>query len=456
MNSEPQAIDARLERLERISIVEGAFAQAHTTLSGAGSVFITKFALMLGAGPMAFGLLSAFGQLALLFQPLSSLLTRRATTRRAFTVFWALAGRLMVPFYGLLPLLLPWDQALRAFLAFYLISAVAQSMSGNAWMAWIGEMVPTPVRGRFLARRSRILLVVGASLAFAGGALVDRFQAGGEGFARPERLPELMAVLFGLATLLGVIGLAILWRQPEDPKTPESESARELLSLPFRDPNFRRLLFFNVWWMLAIGVGAPFWQPYMITGFHMSLVTVQIYGIISTVSALATVGLWGRFVDRFGNRLAMAAAIVAGGINPIAWLVASPDSMWIVYLEAASSGSMWAGAGLVGTNFVLAIAPSERKQIYAGVLGAVSGMAMMATMITSGAALPGPLDWGAVHLDPEKVLFALSALLRWTALVPLVFVAEPVAPPATESLYQITQFAKVRVATLAERVFRLK
>ncbi|MBL7033854.1 MAG: MFS transporter, partial [Candidatus Delongbacteria bacterium] len=319
---------------------------------------------------------------------------------------------------------------------------------------WIGEMVPTPVRGRFFARRSRILLLVGASLALAGGAVVDRFQGGESGIARPENLPLLMALLFAFATLIGVTGLFILWRQPEEPKQVETESAAELLTLPFRDQKFRRLLLFNVWWMLAIGVGAPFWQPYMIMGFGMSLVSIQVYGIISTLSALLTVGLWGRFVDRFGNRMAMALAILAGGINPFAWLFATPDSLWIVYIEAASAGCMWAGAGLVGMNFVLAIAPPERKQIYAGVQGAVSGLAMMATMILSGALMPGSLTFAGVHLDPEQVLFGLTGLLRWTAIIPLTFVVEPVVPSTSESLYMIRNFAKVRVAILAERIFR--
>nr|MBC8368356.1 MFS transporter [bacterium] len=338
----------------------------------------------------------------------------------------------------------------------FFLSAPDQPMGANAWRAWIGEMVRPEVRGRFIARRSRILLLAGATLAFAGGALVDRFQNGSLGFAKVENLPKLMALLFLLATVAGVVGLFILRRQPEDPKAPESESAAELLALPMRDSNFRRLLLFNVWWMLAIGVGAPFWQPYMITGFGMSLVSIQIYGTISTVSALLTVGLWGRFVDHFGNRLAMALAILAGGINPLAWLIASPETLWIIYLEAASAGAMWAGAGLVGMNFVLAIAPPERKQIYAGVQGAASGLAMMATMILSGAILPEAMNIAGLHLDSEQVLFGLTGILRWSALIPLVFIAEPVVPSTSESLYQIRQFAKVRVAMMAERIFRQK
>jgi hypothetical protein len=63
------------------------------------------------------------------------------------------------------------------------------------------------------------------------------------------------------------------------------------------------------------------------------------------------------------------------------WLFVTPHSYQVLYLEAITSGVMWAGAGLVATNFVLSIAPNERRQLYSGVSGAFSGLAMMTTML---------------------------------------------------------------------------
>ena len=57
----------------------------------------------------------------------------------------------------------------------------------------------------------------------------------------------------------------------------------------------------------------------------------------------------------------MRLIILLGGFNPMVWLFVSAYNYPILYLEAVTSGIMWGGAGLVGTNFVLSVAPKERK-----------------------------------------------------------------------------------------------
>jgi MFS family permease len=264
----------------------------------------------------------------------------------------------------------------------------------------------------------------------------------------------LFAGLFAFAALIGVLGQLVLKRQPERPKEPETESVAVLLSRPFADRNFRRMLLFACWWMLAVGVGAPFWQPFMIQHLAMSLVEIQVYATISVISSLVSLGLWGRFIDRFGNKSAMVLAILMGGVNPLPWLFVGPERYGIIFLEAGFSGAMWAGSGLVGMNFVLAVAPEGRRQIYSGLYGAFSGFAMMLTMILSGAFLPPALTLRGWTLSPEQVLFGATALLRWTALIPLLWVHEAELPSTVETLLTLRQFAKVRIAYLAERIIR--
>ncbi|MBN1269581.1 MAG: MFS transporter [Kiritimatiellae bacterium] len=453
--------DPLIARTTRISTAEGVLAQVHFTVAAPGSVFLTKFAVLLGAGPLQFGVLAAIGQFALLFQPLGALLTRRRRSRKGTVVGWALLSRLLVAGFGVTALLLSPRDALLLFLALLLGSAVIQAVSANVWVAWISDLIPREIRGRFFARRSQWLLLAGTATGMLLGLLLDGVQADGPwpflarpGWAHPEHLPAVFAVLFAGASLLGALGQVLLWRQPERPKDVEMDSAATLLLAPFGDPNFRRLLLFAVWWMLAIGVGAPFWQPFMIANLAMPLLQIQIYATISTVASLISLHAWGRIVDRLGNRTAMAIAIVIGGFIPQAWLFVSAGHYGILFVEAFFSGAMWAGAGLVGTNFVLAIAPPGRRQTYAGVYGACAGLAMMATMLLSGALLPPPLHLGRLALQGEQLLFGLTGLLRWTALIPLLLIAEPEVPSTAEALYTLQQYAKVRIAGLATRMSR--
>ena len=127
------------------------------------------------------------------------------------------------------------------------------------------------------------------------------------------------------------------------------------------------------------------------------------------------------------------------------WLFVTPNNYPILYLEAITSGIMWAGAGLVSTNFVLSIAPKERKQLYSGVSGAFSGIAMMATMLASGAFLPQRFEIGSISLEPEQVLFGLTGLARWSAQIPLSMVREPKSKSVSEAIYFFIREIKSRI-----------
>ncbi|MBE0433289.1 MFS transporter [candidate division WOR-3 bacterium] len=310
------------------SITEGVYSQVYIALATAGNAFITRFALLLGAMPFHLGLLAAIGQLSLVFQPFALFVTRRGTSWKKIIVRLATAGRTLALLYGLLPFVFPRYIAIWAFLLLLSVSASLHAMSTNAWIAWISDMVPGRVRGRFFSWRSRYLMVASLLIGYVLGAFVDLFDpktvgfvekfisVENAGFFSSEHINVAFIFVFTVAAVFGLLGVAILRRQPEQPKKVEEERVTAMLSRPFRDRNFRRFLVYNVWWMLAVGIGSPFWLPFMIQKLHMSLVSIQVYGTISAVASILALRPWGRVIDRFGNRAAMRAAIVLGGIKP--------------------------------------------------------------------------------------------------------------------------------------------
>ncbi len=464
--TEKKVPSSLLRKTMKISVIEGAFAQIYMSLSGPGSVFITRFAVLLGASPFHFGLLSAIGQLSQVFQPVGAIITRPKTTRKGMVLFFALTGRLLTLFIGILPFILFKFNAMAIFLAIFFISTALQAIAGNAWVAWISDSFPLAIRGRFFSLRSRYLLIIGLITGLLAGWFIDGFD-NGKTIRTPKFLTNFFIdsavnsnlamgflILFTAATLIGMIGLGILKYQPENQKKVETESVRSMFSVPFKDRNFIRLLLFTCWWMLAIGIGSPFWQPFMIEKLNMSLISIQIYGLISIMAQLVVLRKWGKFIDRFGNKTAMGISIMLGGFNPMVWLALTPSRYWLVFFEAVTSGIMWAGAGIVAVNFVLALAPAERKQVYSGIHGAVSGLAMMATMILSGWLLPYVPRFYSGRFDPEQVLFGITGLLRWSALIPLLLIHEVKSPKLNEMIVFFRQYSKVRMTQLADRMFR--
>lgn len=438
MNAKPVA---ELRRTIRISIIEGMFSQAHGSIVAPGSIFLTKYAVMLGAQPLHFGILAAIGQLSQIVQPYGTVLTRRVTSRKKIILPLLNISRTAPLLFGLLPFFLAPTPALWGFLGLFLLCSILNALAGNLWIAWISDMIPMRIRGRFFSARSRYLMVAGLITGYLMGGVIDLVDANAESLiskvlhswdAVPHLegldLPWVFVGMFGIAVALGAGSTTILARQPENPKQIEQQTFRELLGESLRDGNFRTLLVYGVWWMLAVGIAAPFWGPFMLQKLQMSMLEIQLYGTISTLSALASLKAWGKLIDRAGNKTAMKFSLLLGGLNPMLWMFATPERTWIVYAESITSGIMWAGAGIVGTNFVLAIAPKGRSQIYSGIYGALNGIAMMLTMMLSGILLPDPHVFLGLHLEPEQVLFGIAGIARWTTYLPLTFITEPRVP----------------------------
>jgi hypothetical protein len=433
---------SELRETFRISITEGVYSQVYTSIAGPGSVFLTKLLVVLGASSIQFSILAATGQLFLVLMPLGALVTRKLTLHRSATVKWAVAGRGLTPLLGVIPLFLSDRFSLTAVLAVFAISTALLSVSANIWAGWMARMVPVRIRGRFFARRNAVLLSFGLSTAFLLGLLVDRFNND------PAMLRVVLAGLFVLAGVIGLWGLKILLRQPEKPVAITDTPVFKLFTEPFRDKNFSKLCIFGSWWMLAVGIGAPFWQPFMIEFLNMGITQILLYGVTSTLGSILTLKYWGRFIDRYGNIAAMKLAIGVGTVVPFTWLFVTADSLWIIYAESLFAGSMWGCVGIVTANLVLAIAPEDKAQIYSGLFGAFSGIGLIITMLLSGIFMPPPLCIAGISLYPMQVLFLITAFARFSTLVPLSQVEEPNAVPLNVVLGKLRLWNKVKLLNL--------
>lgn len=433
---------SQLRETFRVSITEGVYAQVYTSLAGPGSVFLTKLLAVLNASAIQFGILSAIGQMALVLQPLGALITRDLTHHKGVTIKWAVVGRALTPVLGILPLFLTDSQAIVWILFTFALSTALLSISANIWVGWMARMVPLRIRGRFFAKRNSVLLSFGLSIAFLMGILVDRVSGD------TELLKIVTSALFLAAGIIGLIGLKILARQPEKPVSPESGSAASILTEPFKDRNFRKLCLFGAWWMMAVGIGAPFWQPFMIQVLNMGVTQMLLYGMTTTLGTILTLKYWGRLIDRVGNVTAMKIAIVIGATVPFVWLFVRPDTIWTIYLESLVAGSMWGCVGLVSANLVLAVAPEGREQAYSGLYGAFCGMGMMITMLLSGILMPPAMTILGVPLHSMQVLFLTTAFARLSALIPLSHVKEPNSQPLSAVLNRVRLWSKVRFLNL--------
>ncbi|MDD4310697.1 MAG: MFS transporter [Candidatus Cloacimonetes bacterium] len=379
-----------------------------------------------------------------------------------------LQGRFLTFFLALSLLFPVQKQGIWFVLCLLFFSAGLQAMGANIWIAWISDLIPLSIRGRFFSRRNQILISVGLVISYILSFHVDLFETSGSGIKQayikfigaesyftPANQAWFLGGIFLFATVIGLLGLIILAKQPERKLyTDQSQGLRSRYSEPFRDKNFRLLLAFGVWWMLAIGIGSPFWGPYMMKKLTMSLFEMQLYSTLHMASSLLSFTFWGKFIDRFGNKTAMKICVVLGGLNPMFWLFTSAGNYGILWFEGAVSGFMWAGTGIITTNFVLSIAAKGKEQAYSGIYAALTGSAMMLSTLASGIFYPEALDLGFRVLEPEQVTFGIGGIMRWLSFIPLLFVVEKKGTPLRKALTASLLYALERINCYWASIFK--
>jgi MFS family permease len=131
--------------------------------------------------------------------------------------------------------------------------------------------------------------------------------------------------------------------------------------------------------------------------------------------------LWGRLADRVGNRPILLAVGILVAITPLLWLGTGANSLslwlWLPLLHIVA-GATWAAIDLCSNNLQLGVAPVPQQATYFAIAAAIAGISG-AVGTTVGGFLAEFANYGGI-----PGLFALSAIVRLVALLPLLLVHE--------------------------------
>jgi MFS family permease len=408
----------------RASYAEGAAAELVATCTG-GTV-LTAWALQLGATPFVIGLLGALPLAAQVLHLPSALLTQLLGPKPVAITAIGASRLVWLPLVALPFLSLPVAAQLSLFIAVAAAAAVLGVLGNNAWVAWMGDLVPGRLRGRFFSRRTIYITVAGTLASLSAGVALDAVTP--LGFKR--------AMLSGLAALACLGGIFSVWlllrqaapRRVHDRKRPELRAlARAAL-----DPRIRPWLRYLLCWNVAVAISASFFSYHMLGYLGLGFAVVALHGVAVAVVRVATAPLWGHAVDRLGARPVLVLCSFGIAAVPALWLFIAPDFLWPLAVEAAAAGALWAGHGIASMDLTLNSAPADRRPYYVAVFGTTSGLGFGAASVLAGfaaASLPGHWDafgtsWTAIHL-----LFLASAVARALAAFTALHIEERDAHP---------------------------
>lgn len=418
---------------------DGVFATLFSNITG--GVLLTNFLLKLGANPTEIGMLMSIPMLANLVQPIGAYFSEKTTSRHIYCLWIYGISRSL--WLGLVIgiFVIGWhshDAVPAGLIGLTLVIAGLSYFLGAfgsaPWLSWMAVLVPRQLRGRYFGlRNSAATLTNLLSVPLMGWMLSKWFDNSIEGY--------------GLLLLLGVVaGLVSLWFQnfmvdvnPQaeplavmHPHAPEAQavavpSDRKTLlqSISFmeiwQNTNFLKFLLYFNFWTFAVNLSTPFFNLYMLDNLNLDISQVTLYNSLMAGANLATLVLWGKLADRIGNRPILLSVGIAFALTPLLWLItdAQPISFWVwLPLLHLAIGGTSAAIDLCASNLQLGVAPIHNQSTYFGIVAAFAGISG-ALGTTAGGFLAQFGSYGGL-----LGLFALSAMLRLGALLPLIFVRE--------------------------------
>ena len=432
----------KLSRALRLSIGEGALACAMGTLTG--GVFLTGFALALGATSFQIGLLAAMPALANFAQLLGAWIIERTGHQKRVCLGALTLSRTLWLTVLVTPLVA--FNGIGAWLVWFLVGLQAVSSALNAvggvgWLCWIRDLVPETLRIGFLSRRNQIDTVLALTLSIAGGAFVDWW-----GGRHPDS-PFGFVGVFAVAMVCGIASLALMGRIPEVVAHRHDEHSRpplgRLFLAPLREKNFRAMLGFYAWWNLAVNLSTPFFAVFMLERMGLPFWYVTVLGTLSSVCGLMANRFWTRLSERFGHRPVIFLATLGDALCPLGWLFASPGWSWVL-IPIHCSGIFSAPLAVGPNNLVLKLSPARNASPYMAVFNAVVGPITALAAVLGGFLAGAFSGWegslGPVSFGGLQLLFLISAIGRLSSLVLLWRIAEPRAASIGQTVRVLKRF----------------
>ncbi|MBO9710330.1 MAG: MFS transporter [Caulobacter sp.] len=424
----------------RVLTVEVVFSTLADTVMG--GVILTAFALHLGASNALIGTLAAITFWDQLLQASGVLLVERLRMRKLIAVAGSLVSALAPALLAALAFAHASPGARTGLVLAVGLYGAAGAFAGCAWNAWVRDVVPGKVSGRFFGRRSALSTAVGLVAGLAAAWLLD---------LAPEGSSQRSLVflgLFGLGLAAELLSAATLSRAPEPAMPPPDQTPRllPLLRKPFADENFRRLIAFLASWQFAVNLAQPFFTVFFLRQLGFQMTFVMALSLISQFANLLTLRKWGELADRFSNKsvLNISAPAFIGCIA--AMILASQfqgkvaAAIYLIGLHLVM-GAASAGVALASGNIVMRLSPRGGAEPYmaanALITSAAAGLAPILGGLCADAFTTREfrlvLAWTGPHFQGEMVrlavrqwdfYFLLSALFGLYALHRLTLVHE--------------------------------
>ena len=451
------------ERIHSLKLVILAVAFGTVCFNITGGVAMTGYLKQLGVSDFAYGLILGIGPFTTVFQIFASYILERTLKRKFIFMLSGILQRTAWLPFGLVPIIMPMSGPMAqiwAAVLFFLVSSLSGPFVNVSFFSFAADIVPGHIRGRYFSIRSRIATVFGIAGGFLTAFLLDAF-SGFSGYA----LVFALASLFGLLDILTFIFIKF-------PPMAESQSSSKLIPMlkdVLTHKKYMQIIIFITIWLFTQQISGPFYLVYARTVLNLSNTAITlIFQILNSICLLIVLPLWGRALDKYGNKPIMAISARLGCILPFLWVFIVPGhySYIPIIFASASAGLLVAGLDFGAQNLFLGQAPEKNRSMFVAIYFSITSIIGLGLAgMTGGWLLDNvfaPLEamgytLFGIELNRYNYIFGVTAILRaFTAIVLLPrMIKEENTQPVKTVFIDAVHFIKQRRQFIARRLKRM-
>jgi len=417
-------------------LYNGALWGAYSQLVAVTGPIFTGYALWMGLKESDIAAVASVVALGGLIQPFSFMLVSRLRDQKAFVVRVGFLEISLVVSVLLVPFLTSSTGARLALTSGLVLAGTFMGhLVSPLYNSWFSTLLPEEIRARFLSKRMVLVSLSAMAVGYISGKYLDVVHGGYLGFL----------TLFIFAWAVGVGGYVLLAKVPfpQEVRVERGTSLGRVILLPFRHPEFRRLLSFYLTWAFAALMANPFYNVFMIRDLRIKYATIGIFNIIYTTTTVLGYRFWGNIVERFGSKPVLQVLMVPRVVLPLIWVVLTLGNAHILLpVIMVVSGLTFSGLTVAVNTLLFGTVPEggERSAFFASwafsnglVSSAASGFGGLLAHLLSGY----EASLGGFALNNIKLIFIVSSLLLGVPIYLLRWVSDVKAKPASYLLGQV-------------------
>lgn len=376
-------------------ILNGVLSQGFNVLTL--GVFLTGYALWLGATDAQAGMILSIIYMANIFQLLivnwwhgvkkekKAIISVVTVSRLILSVMIIIpfiheeAFEVNVPVFGVM------NGQVLFFYSIVIIGMFFGSSSGIKLNLWMMSHLPRHMRGNFFTARNRATMIVAMILSISAGRFLDYMT--GRGFEYKGFFSVFM--IGAIFALMDALVLKKIDFDEIDLFIRKKQGKENALWIPLKDGHFRKVLLYQALFMVGINLTIPFLNVYMLQQLEVSYSLVTGLLVVQMLISSYVIKYWGKFANKHRWVAILNLSLLLFLVQMVVWLFIGPSTLiWlpVVFIMAGFFGPAY---NMSTFNLPYSHLKKEQETAYMSVNTTIVSTAGMIGVILGGKLIQG-------------------------------------------------------------------